>query len=320
MHIPDGLMAPEIWTAGWVLVLPVLAWAISRVNKNIDERAVPLMAIIAAGIFVAQMINFPIGGGTSGHLIGATIAVVLLGLSGAMVAMTVILIIQALMFGDGGLTALGLNLINMAVVAPLVAYLVLRVAGRKKSWSIMTAAWASTVAAAAVCSLQLSVSSSLHPGLYGIPGSVSFPAMLISNAIIGLGEAMITAGVVMYLAKVAPSMLRGISKGSESGDPGRTPAASLRSANRWAVIAILVAFVAGLIVFYAFSSGLPDSLQRLMQNQGISETGTNAPLSYGSDFVTSLAAGLMSFALVYAVCYLYLKFVTQRRSARSEWK
>ena len=121
MHIPDGLMSPEVLILGWVLAVPVIAFAIWKLNKNIDERAIPFMAMLAAGIFIAQMLNFPVGGGTTGHLIGAALAVILLGPYAAIVVLTAILMIQCFVFGDGGITALGLNLVNMAVVAPIIA-------------------------------------------------------------------------------------------------------------------------------------------------------------------------------------------------------
>ena len=110
MHIPDGLMDPWVFIVGWALALAALAVALVKVNKNVDERTIPLMALLAAGIFVAQMLNFPVGGGTSGHLIGAALAVALVGLWPAMIIMTAIVVIQGLLFGDGGITAMGLNL------------------------------------------------------------------------------------------------------------------------------------------------------------------------------------------------------------------
>jgi len=209
MHIPDGLMSPEVWGIGLVLVLPLIAWAVIKVDRTMDERATPLMAVLAAGIFVAQMLNFPIGGGTTGHLIGAALAVVLLGLPSAIVVMTVVLLIQGLVFGDGGLTALGLNLLNMAVVATFTAWVTLKlVPAKRRTLAIPLAAWISVFCAASACALELSLSYALHPGQYGITAWVAIPAMLSTHAVIGVGEAVITGGVVIYLAKVAPGILR----------------------------------------------------------------------------------------------------------------
>ncbi|MDD1770764.1 MAG: energy-coupling factor ABC transporter permease [Methanomassiliicoccales archaeon] len=208
MHIPDGLMSPEVLAAGWVLALPAVAWAVTKVNKTIDERVVPFMAILAAGIFVAQMVNFPIGGGTTGHLIGAALAVALLGLCGGILVMTVILIIQGLVFGDGGITAMGLNVLNMAVIAPLVAWIILMaVPERRRTLAVPLAAWASVFVAATACGVQLAVSFWLHPGQYGIDGAIAIPTMMLTHAVIGVGEAAITGGIVLYLSKVAPEVL-----------------------------------------------------------------------------------------------------------------
>ena len=196
---------------GWAIALPAIAWAGYRLRRNLDERAVPFMAILAAGIFVAQMLNFPVAAGTTGHLIGATLAVALLGLYGGMVVMTTILVIQCLVFGDGGLTALGLNLLNMAVVAPLVAFGVLRLTRKGlDNWNgigVPLAAWASVLTAALFCGVQLALSYSLSGGSYGIEAMLSIPTMGVYHAIIGVGEAMITTGVVLFLSRVAPETL-----------------------------------------------------------------------------------------------------------------
>lgn len=191
--------------------MPVIALAVYRLRKNLDERAVPFMAILAAGIFVAQMLNFPVAAGTTGHLIGATLAVALLGVYGGIVVMTTILVIQCLVFGDGGMTALGLNLLNMAVVAPLVAFGVLKITKKGlDNWNgigVPLAAWSSVLVASLLCGLQLALSYSLSGGSYGIEGMLSIPAMGIYHAIIGVGEAIITTGVVVFLSRVAPETL-----------------------------------------------------------------------------------------------------------------
>ena len=206
MHIPDGWMDPAVVIIGWVISIAVLAVVMARVNKRVDERSVPLMALLAAGIFVAQIINFPVGGGTSGHLIGATLAVALVGLGPAMVVMTAILIIQSLLFGDGGITALGLNILNMAIIAPLVSYAIISVA-RGSTWSVPLAAWASVFIAALACAAQLGASYVISGGAYGLEPVVSLASMGGWHALIGIGEAIITGGVIAYLAHVAPEML-----------------------------------------------------------------------------------------------------------------
>lgn len=209
MHIPDGLMAPEVWIFGFLVAIPVVSYAFYRVGKTIDEKTVPFMAILAAGIFVAQMLNFPVGGGTTGHLVGAALAVVLLGTWGGVVVISVILTIQCLVFGDGGITALGLNMLNMAVIAPLGTGLVLGITrGKFQMPSIAIAAWASVFIASLACALQLGVSYSISNGEFGIAMGIAVPAMLGWHMLIGIGEAIITVGVVAFLTQVAPETLR----------------------------------------------------------------------------------------------------------------
>jgi cobalt/nickel transport system permease protein len=202
-------MDPVVWAAGWLIALVVIGLVLWRFGKKIDERTMPTMAILAAGIFVAQMLNFPIGGGTTGHLIGAALATVLLGPWAAMLIITVILIVQGLVFGDGGITALGLNIFNMAIVAPLVTSGILKLFGeRYRLVGMPIAAWASVFVAATACAVQLSISYSLSGGAYGIDGVLAFPSMMGFHLLIGIGEAAITSGVVLFLAKVSPGMLK----------------------------------------------------------------------------------------------------------------
>ena len=207
MHIADGIMAPELWIAGWILALIGLGLMFWKLGKRLDERTMPMMAILAAGIFVAQMLNFPIGGGTTGHLIGAALATILLGPYAAMLIITAILTIQCLVFGDGGITSLGLNILNMAIIAPLETYGVMMLFGKNRTLGTPVAAWAAVFIAATVCAAQLALSYSISDGTYGITGALAFPAMMGYHALIGVGEAIVTTGVVLFLAKVSPEML-----------------------------------------------------------------------------------------------------------------
>jgi len=209
MHIPDGLMSPSVWALGFAISLPIIAFAFYRVSRTIDEKTVPFMAILAAGIFVAQMLNFPVGGGTTGHLVGAALAVLLLGTWGGVVVMTVILTIQCLVFGDGGVTALGLNLFNMAVMAPITAGLVYSMFnGKRFVASTAVASWISIFLAAMACTVQLGASYILSNGTYGISISIALPTMAGWHILIAIGEAIITVGVAMFLTQVAPETLK----------------------------------------------------------------------------------------------------------------
>lgn len=209
MHIPDGLMAPAVAAFGWLIALIVLAFTFKVLNKKMDDRQITLMSVLAAGIFVAQMLNFPIGGGTTGHLVGAALATIILGPFAGILIITVILLIQALVFGDGGLTALGLNILNMAIIGSLVSWYVYRALRKgNREIAIFTAAFSSVFIAALVAAAQLAVSHSISNGAYGIAGTIAFPAMTIFHLFIGIGEAIITTGVVLYVSRVSPGMLK----------------------------------------------------------------------------------------------------------------
>ncbi len=214
MHIADGVMAPPIWVLGYLIAIPVVAYAIRRTRGDLGEAQIPLLGVLAAGIFVAQMLTFPIGGGTSGHLIGAALAAILLGPYAMILVITVVLIIQALLFGDGGVTALGLNIINMAIVGGGTAYLIYYAFNRagpsrhKARWygSTFLAAWAAVVIGALACAVELGASAGITPE-YGIPLLIAVPTMGITHAFIGIGEGVITVLVVAFIATVRPEII-----------------------------------------------------------------------------------------------------------------
>src|SRR5512142_1945263 len=124
MHIPDGFLSVTVSVVFWVLSVCVILVALTRVNRELGEREVPVMGVLAAAIFAGQMLNFSVTGGTSGHLLGAALAVILLGPWPAVLVMTSVAAVQALLFQDGGLLALGANIFNMAIIGPFVAYTV----------------------------------------------------------------------------------------------------------------------------------------------------------------------------------------------------
>jgi len=209
VHIPDGLMDPIVFGAGWLLTIIAIFISLKIVNKKVDNKQIPLMAVLAAGIFVGQMLNFPVGGGTSGHLVGAVMAAVFLGPFAGMIVITTIMVIQCLLFGDGGITALGLNTLNMGVIGCMVGWYVHRIFPvRYRNIGIFFASWLAIFLGALSCSLQLTLSHSLSGGVYGISGTIAFPTMLGYHAIIGIGEALITVGVVTFIGHVSPDMLK----------------------------------------------------------------------------------------------------------------
>src|SRR5262252_4132244 len=123
MHIPDGFLSPSVWAPLDVAALPAVAWVARRARLDTEDRSIPLMGVMGAFVFAAQMINFPVGLGTSGHLVGGALLSIALGPAAASVVMTAILVVQAFVFQDGGIMALGANVFNMAIVGVLAGYL-----------------------------------------------------------------------------------------------------------------------------------------------------------------------------------------------------
>lgn len=207
LHIPDGFVSAPVAAGGWVLAAAVIALAARRADRNLDERAAPLMGVMAAFIFAGQMVNFPVAGGTSGHLVGGALAAILLGPWAAIIVMTAVVALQALLFQDGGLAALGVNTLNMAVLSVLVgwsAYRVLQPLRRLHpalaAAAAFAAAWLSVEAAAIATTLQLAASATS-------PLTVALPAMVGVHALIGIGEGLITLGALGLVRAARPDLL-----------------------------------------------------------------------------------------------------------------
>jgi len=208
MHIPDGFLSLPVSLLTWVLAIALIAMSIQRVQKEYQERAVPLMGVCAAFIFAAQMINFPIPGGTSGHLLGGTLAGVLLGPWAGSLVMTVVFIVQAVLFQDGGLTVLGANVVNMGLIGTFGGYYLYAAIRRALGWNTWrgvsvgtaVAAWVSVMLAAFACSLQLALSNT-------VPLQVALPAMMFWHVMIAVGEAMITVVAVSFVWRSRPELL-----------------------------------------------------------------------------------------------------------------
>jgi len=308
MHIPDGFVDGKTALAAGVLAAAGLGVALRNVRRAFPPHRVPLIGLAAAFVFAAQMLNFPVAGGTSGHLIGAVLAAVLLGPSAAVLVMGTVLILQCFMFADGGVTALGANIFNMALVAPGVGYAVFavvrRIAGEgRRSLLLATAfaSWCSTVAAAIACAGQLAVSGTVAWG-------VAFPAMAGVHMLIGIGEAVITTLVIAAVAGVRPELLR------ESAPPeGRPRFAEL------AAYGLLVSL--GLAVFVApFASGWPDGLERVAAALGL-QAAARAPLlaaplpeyvvpGLGSAVSSTVIAGSVGTVVAFCLAYLLARLLT----------
>jgi len=222
MHIPDGYLGPITCIAGFVAVAPVWAIASRRVKKTLQAKQVPLFAIGAAFSFVIMMFNIPIPGGTTGHAVGAVLVAILLGPWAATIAVRVALVIQALLFGDGGITAIGANCFNMAFILPFTGYAVYRViSGNSPVTSVrrVVAAGIGGYVGLVIASLCAGIEFGLQPILhhtasgqalycpYGL--KVAVTAMVGEHLLIfGWVELIATALVVKYLQKQEPSLLQ----------------------------------------------------------------------------------------------------------------
>lgn len=208
MHIPDGFLNVATVATTYAISAGGIANAVRLANKKLGEKQVPLMGILAAFIFAAQMLNFPIAGGTSGHLLGAALAAILLGPWGAAIVMSAVLVAQSLIFQDGGLLALGANILNMGIIASFGAYYVYRFVrslfrGNRRAELAggFVAAWISVLLASVACAIELAISGAS-------PLKVVLPAMAGIHALIGIGEGLITVAVVSLLLATRADLLR----------------------------------------------------------------------------------------------------------------
>jgi cobalt/nickel transport system permease protein len=207
VHIPDGVVSGEVNAATLLVSAGVCAVALAKARRNLEERQVPLLGVTAAFIFAAQMVNFPVAGGTSGHFLGAALAAILLKPLNACLVMAIVLVTQCLGFNDGGITALGSNLFNMGVVGGLVSYAVFRgvlwVLPRRRESVLAAAAvasWLSVTLCAACCAVELGISGTS-------PLRVALPAMSGVYAVVGVGEAIITGAILSSVMAVRPDLI-----------------------------------------------------------------------------------------------------------------
>ncbi len=208
LHIPDGFLSLPVSLFTWIIALVLLFVALKRVKVEYQEKAVPLMGVCAAFIFAAQMINFPIPGGTSGHLLGGTLAGILLGPWAGTLVVSVVFIVQAVLFQDGGLTVLGANIFNMGLLGTFGGYYLykaIRLTLGRHSWSAMAAAtaiaaWVSVIVAATMTGLELALSGT-------VPLILGLGALVFWHFFIGIGEALITVITVSFIWRSRPDLL-----------------------------------------------------------------------------------------------------------------
>jgi cobalt/nickel transport system permease protein len=232
MHIPDGYLSPATCAVLYASSAPFWYVALRRLKRWLSTRLIPLLSVFAAFSFLVMMFNLPLPGGTTGHALGVAIAAIVLGPWASILALSIALLIQALFFGDGGITTLGANCFNMAIVGSLVAYLVYRLlAGRAaitSSRRVVAAALAGYIAinASAFCA---AVEFGIQPLLFRDPSgaplyapyplSVAVPAMMMGHlTFAGLAELLLSGGVVAYFQRANPSLLKLTAPGALPGD------------------------------------------------------------------------------------------------------
>ena len=296
MHIPDGFLSPAVWGASDALAIPAVALMARRARNGVEDRTIPLLGVMGAFVFAAQMINFPVGPGTSGHLVGGALLAITLGPASAAMVMTAILSIQALVFQDGGIIALGANIFNMAIVGVLVGYLPYRLWSRSwRSAAIFSGGVLSVLASACLAMAQLIVSGVPMPRRVLL---LSIGVFLV-NALI---EGAITLAAVRAIERLVPA---GIRSQKEAGS---------RVLGVVAVASVLLA--AGGVLL---ASADPDGIQRLASAHA--PVWLHAPLAgyrfhgVASPWLAKAAAGLAGMVLIFAACAAAAKFSKRRRSA-----
>jgi len=208
MHIPDGIIPPLQAIIYLVIALIATIYSLKKIQRTLGDRHIPLLGLLGAGLLAAQMFNFPVPGGTSGHLIGTALATALVGPYGAILVIATVLLIQAT-FGDGGILAYGANLLNMGVVGAFVSFFVIRYVQkfmsktnprRTRSIAVGIAGFIATIVSAIMTSIEL-VLAGLEPA------SIIFGWMILIHIVIGFGEAVITWAIIQYVVMVRADLL-----------------------------------------------------------------------------------------------------------------
>ena len=297
MHIPDGFLSIPVSIVLWVASIVFIGIALRKTSKQLGDKEIPLMGILAAAIFAGQMLNFSVTGGTSGHLLGAALATILLGPWSAILVMTSVVSIQALIFQDGGLIVLGANLFNMAIVGVFVSYAVMvlikKIIRNERIglfFGSVVSAWLAILIASLACALELAVSGTS-------PASIAVPAMGSIHALIGVGEALITLGAVSFIYAARKDLLH-FSQAGQKSSKGILIGGG--------VITLLLAILSPL------ASSHPDGLEWVAEGSGFIAKSEPAVYNVIPDYVlpgvsnealATILAGIIGAAVVFAVAF-----------------
>jgi cobalt/nickel transport system permease protein len=277
MHIPDGFINGVTSAGAAVVAAGGLGASLRAGARTLRDKQIPMAGLTAAFIFALQMLNFPVAAGTSGHLLGGALAAILLGPSLGVTAVAVVVIVQALLFADGGVSAVGLNVLNMALVTVVVAWPVFRalvkVLPKKVPMALvatMVAAWASVVASSIGFTIQYAIG-----GNGGVDVGTVFGAMVGVHALIGIGEGLISAAVVGAVLAVRPDLIAGITGHEMRADGAHSP--SRRALTGFVAAGLAAAFA--LVAFVApIASADPDGLEKVAEDTGFIETAEEHPI------------------------------------------
>ncbi len=322
MHVPDGFVSGPINATTAVVSAATVGFAMWRAQRELREKEfrVPLLATTAAFVFAAQMLNFPIGGGTSGHFLGAVTVAALLGPWSACLALTLVLTIQGLLFGDGGISALGTNILNMGIIGGILPCLLMRglrallPSGRGGYvTAAAVASWVSVMLASSACALELALSGTS-------PIAIAFPAMVGTHAVIGIGEALICVAVLTAVAAARPDIVPSWARLNERESGNRFARRSV-----WALVGAGLTVAISLAIFGSpFASSSPDGLEKVAADKGFLQSSsaektvwTKAPFpdyqvgGIRTEKVSTGLAGLIGTVLVFGLGFALIKVVAR---------
>ena len=321
MHIPDGLLDPATIIILWIIVIAVMILGYFKMGKFFEkedsDKLIPYIGVLAAVIFAFQFVNYPVPGGTSGHLIGGTLVAVILGPWASVIILFLVLIVQSL-FGDGGILALGANAFNMGIIGGMIGFYIvvfivkiLKKTSIKKEMKVTIAtaigSYISIVLASFICGIEISISGA-------VPVEIAIPAMVYWHLLIGIGEAIISALIILYIYKVKPEIIMTESIMTEkivtiNISKYKKPIISI-----FAVIAVLM-----LMIAVGFTIGIlsdaPDGLERVLIDQN-SESWLESLVSpwepifswITSDYGAAILGIAVSVILMSSAFYLIIRY------------
>ena len=310
MHVPDGFMNVTMSAATGVISFGTL-WAYVRSAKDlIADKFIALTGMMSALIFVLQMINFPVAAGTSGHLLGGALAVIVLGPRLGLICLSVVVIIQSLLFADGGLSALGVNVLNMAIVTSATSWFIvkywIKFIGKNKT-SIVTVSVLAGILSVVFSSIAFTIQ-------YAIGGTISIPvgtvliAMVTTHLIIGLGEGIITALIITLLMRVRPDLVYAFDRND-------------KNTTKVSFYGLFIILILLLSLVTPFASSSPDGLESVAEEFGFTQTDGIVLLldDYGisainNNFVSTVLSALLGITVV---AIMFNLIITRRKSGKN---